>query len=98
MVPRLEGTKLESSGKGSVPRSLVHPGKVMRGEGRTQEKQVIQNMCAAFHDGVVEQKAFLPQAQEHDRSIKFSETLPELYCCLPGFMYCMSVTSFMGIT
>lgn len=97
MVVRLEGTKLERSGKGNVPRLLVHSGKVMRREGRTQEKQVIQNMCSAFQDGVVEQKAFLPHGQEHDRNIKFSETLPDLYCCLPGFMYCMSVTLFMGI-
>lgn len=73
MVATLEGTKLERSGKGNVPRFLVCSGKVMRREGRIQEKQVIQNMCAAFQDGVVEQEAFLPHGQEHDRSIKFSE-------------------------
>lgn len=97
MVARLEGTKLERSGEGNVPRFLVHSGKVMRRERRTQEKQVIQNMCAAFQHGVVEQKAFFPHGQEHDRSIKFSESLCDLYCCLPGFMYCMSVALFLGI-
>lgn len=97
VVARLEGTKLERSGKGNVPKFLVHSGKVMRGKGRTQEKQVIQNICAGFQDGVVEQKAFLPHGQEHDRSVKFSETLHDLYCCLPGFIYCMSVTLFLGI-
>lgn len=90
MVATLEGTKLERSGKGNVPGFLVCSGKVMRREGR--EKQIIQNMCAAFQDGVVEQKAFLTHGQEHDRSITFSETLCDLYCFLTGFMYCMSVT------
>lgn len=36
---RLEGTQLGRSG--NVSRFLVHSGKVMRREGRTQEKQVL---------------------------------------------------------
>lgn len=95
MVARLEGTKLERSGKGNVPRFLACSGEVMRREGRTQQKQGFQNMYAAFQDGLVEQKAFLPHGQEHDRSVKFSETVLDLYCCLPDFIYCMSITLFL---
>lgn len=52
MVTRLERTKLERSGKGNVPRFLVGLGKVMRREGKTPQRQVIQKVSAAFWDRV----------------------------------------------
>ena len=63
MVTRLERTKLERTGKGNVPTFLVGSGKIMGREGRTQQKQVIQKICAAFWDRVVGQKAFFPHGQ-----------------------------------
>lgn len=86
MLARLEGTKLERSEKGNVPRFLVCSGKVMGREGRIQEKQVI--VSNNFRMEWWSRKfSFLM-----DRSM-----ICDLYCCLPGFMYCMSVTLFLGI-
>lgn len=63
MVARWERTKLERSGKGNIPRFLEGLGKIMRREGRTPQKQLIQKMCAAFWNRVVDQKAFFPHGQ-----------------------------------
>lgn len=51
-------------------------------------------MCAAFQDGVVEQEAFLPHGQEHDRSIKFSE-YPSWSVLLSPRFYALPVCSFV---
>lgn len=63
MLARLGRTKLERSGKGNVTGFLVGLGKIMRREGRTQQKQVIQKMCPAVCDGAVGEKAFFPHGQ-----------------------------------